>query len=98
MYRLAHAQSRHHTGALLPLIRVPTLLLGGTCDPVIRAWTVEEIRRGLPHALIREIRGGTHALTDSHPRAAASYARDFLELIEDGHLYTAEQYDGALKQ
>lgn len=98
MYRLAQDQSEHQTGALLPRIRVPTLLLDGDGDPVIRAWTVEEIRRSIPHALIREIRGGTHALTDSHPRAVASYARDFLKLIEDGRLHTGNQYDEALKQ
>lgn len=98
MYRLAHDQSQHHTGALLPHIRVPTLLLGGDRDPVIRGWTVEEIQRGIPHAVIRVIHGGTHALTDSHPRAVASYARDFLELLGDHHLHTGAQYDEALKQ
>lgn len=98
MYRLAHDQASQNTGRLLPMIRVPTLLLDGDNDPVIRGWTVQEIQRAIPHALIRVIHGGTHALTDSHPRAVASYVRDFLDLVDEGHLQTGPQYDANLKQ
>lgn len=78
MTRLARDQSEHETGPLLPRVRVPTLLLDGTADPVIRSWTVQAIRHAIPHATVREIPGGTHALTDSHPRAVARLTLDFL--------------------
>lgn len=82
MLALAHAQSRHAVKACLPLIHVPTLLLDGLSDPVIQTWTVVEIRRTIRDSTIREVRGGTHALTDSHPRAVARYTLDFLEAVE----------------
>ncbi|WP_339095937.1 alpha/beta fold hydrolase [Deinococcus sp. VB343] len=97
MYRLAQDQSEHQTGALLPRIEVPTLLIDGDRDPVIRAWTIQEIQQDIPHAVVRVIRGGTHALTDSHPRAVASYTRDFLRLVELDCLSTGEQLDTVLK-
>lgn len=84
MWQLAQAQSRHHVGAHLPFIHVPTLLLDGLADPVIQTWTVEAIRRAIRDSTIREIGGGTHALTDSHPRAVARYTLDFLEAVEAG--------------
>lgn len=82
MWRLAQDQSGHETGPLLPHVRVPTLLLAGTRDPVIQAWTLEAIRHALPAAAICEIPGGTHALTDSFPRAVARYTLDFLREVE----------------
>lgn len=82
MYRLAQDQSQHQTGPLLPFIGAPTLLLNGTRDPVIQSWTVQAICRAIPHALIRNVEGGTHALTDSFPRAVARFTLDFLASIE----------------
>lgn len=84
MWRLAQDQHAHQTGPLLPRVEVPTLLLGGDRDPVIHAWTVRALRRAVPHAVVRVVRGGTHALTDSHPRTVARYAGDFLRLVEAG--------------
>lgn len=98
MYRLARDQHAHHTGPLLPRVAVPTLLLDGDRDPVIHAWTVEALRRAVPHAVIRVVRGGTHALTDSHPRTVARYSHDFLDLVASGQLRTAAQYDEQLTQ
>jgi pimeloyl-ACP methyl ester carboxylesterase len=83
MSRLAQDQSEHDTGALLPRIRVPTLLLDGTRDPVIQSWTLEEIRHAIPHATVREIRGGTHALHDTFPLTVARSTLDFLRQVED---------------
>lgn len=84
MLVLAHDQEKHMTGPLLPKIAAPTLLLNGERDPVIHAWTIQAIQRGVPHSLIRTIKGGTHALTDSHPRAVARFTLDFLKLVEGG--------------
>ncbi|WP_295819884.1 alpha/beta hydrolase [uncultured Deinococcus sp.] len=81
MALLAHDQSFHDTGPLLRRVEVPTLLLDGLSDPVIRSWTVEAIREAIPGAVIREIAGGTHALTDSHPRVVARYTIDFLNAL-----------------
>ncbi|EYB67696.1 alpha/beta hydrolase [Deinococcus phoenicis] len=82
MYRLAENQSHHQTGPLLPHVRVPTLLLDGTRDPVIQAWTVDALCRVIPHAIVAEIPGGTHAVTDTFPKAVARYTLDFLQAVE----------------
>ncbi|WP_216317704.1 alpha/beta fold hydrolase [Deinococcus aestuarii] len=81
MTRLAADQREHETGPLLPHVRVPTLLLDGTADPVVRSWTVRAIRRAIPHAAVRVVPGGTHALTDSHPRAVARLTLAFLHRV-----------------
>ncbi len=83
MYALARDQEKHHTQPLLGRIRAPTLLLEGNRDLVIHAWTIETIERGIPDALSRTIHGGTHALTDSHPRTVARLTLDFLKLTEE---------------
>lgn len=80
--RLAGSQSRHVVGTALPQIKSPTLLLSGSRDPVIHPWTLEVIRQQVGGALIREIRGGTHALTDSHPGEVAAYTLDFLDTLQ----------------
>ncbi|WP_240741599.1 alpha/beta fold hydrolase [Deinococcus sp. KSM4-11] len=79
MLLLANDQSYHDTGPLLAKVSIPTLLLDGLNDPVIRSWTVQEIQMAIPDAVVRQIRGGTHALTDSHPRAVARFTIDFLK-------------------
>ncbi|PNY79989.1 alpha/beta fold hydrolase [Deinococcus koreensis] len=79
MLELAGDQARHDTGPLLGQIRAPTLLLDGLYDPVIRSWTVQAIQTAIPDAVIRQIRGGTHALTDTFPRTVARYSLDFLK-------------------
>lgn len=78
MARLAQDQHRHATGPLLPQVRVPTLLLNGTRDPVVRGWTVEALCAAIPEARVADVPGGTHALTDSFPRTVARYSLDFL--------------------
>lgn len=81
MLLLANDQAYHDTGTLLQKVDVPTLLLNGLCDPVIRLWTVQEIQASIPGAIVIEIPGGTHALTDSYPKAVARFTIDFLEGI-----------------
>lgn len=80
--RLAKSQSRHVVGTALPRIKSPTLLLSGSRDPVIHPWTLEVIREQVRGAAIREIRGGTHALTDSHPREVAATVLSFLSALQ----------------
>ncbi len=82
IYLLARDQTNHRTGPLLGHINVPTLLIAGSRDPVIHGWTVDAIQHGIPDATGRIIRGGTHALTDSHPRAVARFTLDFLRSVE----------------
>lgn len=80
--RLAKSQSRHVLGTALPRIQAPTLLLSGSKDPVIHPWTLEVIRQQVKEAVIREIEGGTHALTDSHSEEVAEYSLDFLKTLQ----------------
>ena len=77
-YLLAQDQSRHDTGPLLGRVRLPVLVMDGTNDPVIRAWTLEDMARSIPGARTVRISGGTHALTDSRPVEVAMYTLDFL--------------------
>lgn len=79
IYWLATDQIRHQTGPILPQIKVPTLLLDGLADPIIRGWTVKAIKENINGAVIREVKGGTHGLIDSHPKAVARFVLDFLE-------------------
>lgn len=78
LYKLLKNQSQHYTGSLLTHVHAPTLLIKGSLDVVIQAWTVEAIQQAIPNAVIREVRGAAHALTDSHPATVARYTRDFL--------------------
>lgn len=79
MFLLAQSQAGHY--APLSSVTPPTLLLCGTEDPVIKKNMVQEIERSLPDALVRQVLGGTHALTDSHPRTVAAYTLDFLRVL-----------------
>ncbi|MVN88687.1 alpha/beta fold hydrolase [Deinococcus sp. HMF7620] len=81
MLLLARDQEVHMTGPLLGRIEVPTLLLDGLADHVVQSWTVTRIQADIPDAVVRQIPGGTHALTDTHPRAVARYTLDFLEQL-----------------
>ncbi|GAA0521308.1 alpha/beta hydrolase [Deinococcus depolymerans] len=82
MVRLARDQEAHMTGPLLGQVRVPTLLLDGLADPVIRSWTVRRIQEVLPDAVVRQIPDAPHALTDTHPRAVAAYTLNFLKDLD----------------
>ncbi|WP_380054283.1 alpha/beta fold hydrolase [Deinococcus multiflagellatus] len=82
MYRLARDQEAHMTGPLLGRVEVPTLLLDGLADPVVQSWTLWEIHEAIPHTVIRQIPGATHAMADSFPCTVAQYTLDFLNLME----------------
>ncbi|WP_291427829.1 alpha/beta hydrolase [Deinococcus sp.] len=78
MVKLARDQEDHLTGPLLGHVTVPTLLLDGLSDVVIRSWTVRRIQSDIPDAVIRQIPGAPHGLTDTHPRAVARFTLEFL--------------------
>ena len=78
-YQLARDQDRHNTGPLLPRVGCPVLVIDGTADPVIRAWTLEELTQAIPGARTVQVVGGGHALTDSHPIEVAMHTLDFLQ-------------------
>lgn len=81
IWRLAQDQQRHKTGPLLPHVRAPTLLLDGTRDPVIQAWTLQALCQTIPHARVCRIPQGTHALTASFPCTVARSTLDFLSQL-----------------
>ena len=68
MLRLAQNQSVHETGPLIALVQCPALVIDGTRDPVIRAWTLDLMCEHLPDARALELPGGTHALDGQPPR------------------------------
>lgn len=85
MPALAADQRRHRTGPLLPHVQAPTLILTGTRDPIIRAWTVDVLCRDLPDARSARLERGTHALTDHCPQEVADLVAAFLARAGSGH-------------
>lgn len=81
MYLLARSQARH--SAPLAAVRAPTLLLCGTQDNVINTAMVWEMRCAMPDAVVGQIAGAPHGLTDSHPRAIAAFTLDFLRALAE---------------
>ena len=84
MYLLAQDQDRHDTGPLIAQVGCPALVIDGTVDPVIRAWTLEIMCGVLPRARARTVEGGTHALMDSRPLEVARETLAFLRHVEEG--------------
>lgn len=84
VYWLAHDQNRHETGPLIPQVRCPALVIEGTADPVIRAWTLEVMCGILPHARASTVLGGTHAIMDSRPQEVADETLRFLRDVASG--------------
>ena len=79
MLRLAQNQSVHETGPLIGLVQCPALVIDGTRDPVIRAWTLDLMCDHLPHSRALELPGGTHALMDSRPAEIAAATKQLLK-------------------
>ncbi|WP_407571026.1 alpha/beta fold hydrolase [Deinococcus altitudinis] len=83
-YWLARDQDRHETGPLIPQVHCPALVIDGTADPVIRAWTLEVMCEILPRARASTILGGTHAIMDSRPQEVADETLRFLRDVASG--------------
>ena len=83
-YWLAHDQDRTATGPLIAEVRCPALVIDGTSDPVIRAWTLDVMCEILPRARARTILGGTHAIMDSRPQQVADETLQFLRDVASG--------------
>ncbi|WP_420596530.1 alpha/beta fold hydrolase [Deinococcus sp.] len=81
-YLLSQDQYQHDTGPLLTQVSVPVLVMDGTADPVIQAWTARRLAAAIPGARTVRVAGGTHALTDSHPIEVAMHTLDFLADLE----------------
>jgi len=80
MLAMAADQKRHLTGPLLERIDVPTLVIVGARDPVIRPYTAEVLGRAIPHTETLLLPRGTHALHDSCPLEVAQAVLAFLPL------------------
>ncbi|ULH16126.1 alpha/beta hydrolase [Deinococcus sp. KNUC1210] len=78
MLRLAQNQSVHETGPLIGLVKCPALVIDGTADPVIRAWTLDLMCERLQDGRALELPGGTHALMDSRPAEIAAATSELL--------------------
>lgn len=61
-----NADLAHDTAALLPTLRVPTLVLSGDRDPFFSASLVEETARLIPHSTLKGYAGAGHGLTKTH--------------------------------
>lgn len=83
-YWLAHDQGEHQTGPLISQVQCPGLVIDGTADPVIRAWTLAVMCSALPRARARTILGGTHAIMDSRPQQVADETLHFLRDVASG--------------
>ena len=63
----------------LPLVRVPTLVVRGTRDPIVSQRWAEEVTRLLPTGRLVVIPGAPHTLNYSTPREFVRVLRPFLE-------------------
>ena len=63
----------------LPHVRVPTLVVRGSRDPIVPQWWAEEAARLLPRGRLAVLRGGAHATNYSTPGPFARLVRDFVD-------------------
>ena len=75
---VARDQKRHQTGPLLQRIEVPTMVILGAMDPVIRPYTAHVLQRAIPRTKTVILPRGTHALHDSCPLEVTGAVREFL--------------------
>lgn len=80
VWALLHDQLHHDTLPQLPHIRVPVLIVVGTRDPIVRPKMMSTFQQAIPHARLLEIKGGTHAVHDSHTAEVARAVREFVPL------------------
>ena len=67
----------------LSALRMPTLLMWGSRDPLVPAQLAQEWRRGLPHARFVVLEGASHLPMLDRPRELAAELLSFLEEVED---------------
>ena len=72
-------QLDHPTEPILSYVTVPTLVIVGTRDPIIRPRMGAALAEQLPSAKLIRVEGGTHALHDSHTPQVAQAVIDFLQ-------------------
>ncbi len=80
MLAMAREQKRHLTGPQLERIHVPTLVIVGALDPVIRPYTAHVLKRDISQARTLVLPRGTHALHDSCTLEVKEAVLEFLRL------------------
>jgi 2-hydroxy-6-oxonona-2,4-dienedioate hydrolase len=63
----------------LPQIKIPTLVICGSSDPIVSRQWVEKITKILPNGKLACIKGAAHAVNYNSPESFASVIREFLE-------------------
>jgi pimeloyl-ACP methyl ester carboxylesterase len=91
---LAHDQDVHQTGPLISQVECPALVIDGTRDPVIRAWTLAIMCERLPRARALTVLGGTHAIMDSRPQEVADQTLNFLRDVASGQFANCHSGSG----
>lgn len=79
IYALALDQQRHRSGRLLSKLKIPVMLITGTADPVINPRSVAVMQEAIPKVVWLEVKGGTHALHDSHAAEVAKAVGVFIQ-------------------
>jgi 2-hydroxy-6-oxonona-2,4-dienedioate hydrolase len=69
---------RHRIEQLLPRVEAPTLVVRGSCDPIVPQRWAEEAARLLPNGRLEVIDGETHTIVLSAPHRLARVAVPFL--------------------
>jgi pimeloyl-ACP methyl ester carboxylesterase len=62
------ADLAHDTSALLPTLRMPTLVLAGDLDPFFPTALLEETAELIPNSVLKVYAGAGHGLTKTHKR------------------------------
>ena len=68
----------------LPRVRVPTLVVRGSRDPIVPQRWVEEVVRLLPMGRLAVIPGGPHTLVHNMPQDLARVVREYLDDVLAG--------------
>ncbi|WP_329391434.1 alpha/beta fold hydrolase [Streptomyces sp. NBC_01716] len=72
------AVSTHDVLDALAGLSVPTLLIHGTDDPLIRVEAAEEMARRIPGSRLELIDGGRHGIATEFPQLVAGVVREFV--------------------
>lgn len=73
---------------LLPSLKLPLLLVNGERDLLVPGQGLDEIARGTPHAVVKEIRGAGHLAFVTHAQAMADLVASFASKKRLARIYT----------
>lgn len=84
MLRTSTVLNNEDTAATLARLHIPIMVVRGARDPVVTAWSVEQLVRAAPQARSVSVPHAPHGLHWSHPRTLGSYGNAFFDEVDAG--------------